>query len=531
MVSILNSFLIALYPTLALLSHNIEELLLSSALRALLVSVIVWCLLLLILQLIVKDWGKASLLCVVFLILFFSYGNIYSLLKQRSFAGFSFGHHKILFPLWILAAVVWFWWVTRKLRNPAKVIKFFNTFGVVLILLPVSTIISHQLKGSEEKQIHSEVNLGNRPDINRISPDIYYIILDGYARADILEEVYGYDNSDFINYLQERGFYVAEKSNSNYNQTASSLASSLSLEYVNDLLETMAIDSKNRQPLANRIKFSVVSELLYSRGYEVVAFETGYERTELENADHYWSLESEVVPQITSLWRFNAFESLLIESTMVRIVFDLYFLSPDIFPQVMLEPEYQAHRERILYAFEKLDDIAKMEGDFFVFAHLISPHPPFVFGSQGEAINPNRAYRIADGDSYQGDKNEYIKRYKDQLSFINVQVMQVIDRILTKSDTPPIIIVQGDHGPGAYLVWDSAEKTNLKERYGILNAYFFPDGNYDELYPSITPVNSFRLVFNSQFGTDIELLQDESYFAPWMRPYDFVRVTDRINSE
>ncbi|MHA2429196.1 MAG: sulfatase-like hydrolase/transferase, partial [Candidatus Hermodarchaeia archaeon] len=422
-------------------------------------------------------------------------------------------------------------WVSRKLRNPANVIKFFNIFGIALILLPVSTIISHQLEGSKDKLIRSGFNPGIQPDINRISPDIYYIILDGYARADILEEIYGYDNSDFVNYLQERGFYVAEKSCSNYNQTASSLASSLSLDYVNDLSKTMASDSKNRQPLANKLKFSVVSELLDSRGYEVVAFETGYERTELKNADHYWSLESEVVPQITSLWRFNAFESLLLESTMFRIVFDLYFLSPDTFLKVMLESEFQAHRERILYAFERLDDIAKMEGNHFVFAHLISPHPPFVFGPQGEAINPKSAYRIADGDFYPGDINEYMNGYKDQLSFINVQAMKVIDRILTRSDTPPIIILQSDHGPGAYLIWDSAEKTNLKERYGILNAYYFPDGNYDELYPSITPVNSFRLVLNSQFGTDIELLQDESYFAPWMRPYDFVRVTDRINCE
>jgi hypothetical protein len=531
MVSILGSFLIALYPALALLSHNIEELHLSSALRSLLVSVIVWGLLLLILQLIVKDWGKAGLLCSVFLILFFSYGNIYSLLKQRSYAGFSFGHHKILLPLWILVAVFWVWWVSRKLRNPANVVKFFNAFGIVLFLLPVSTLISHQLKGSKEKPIHSGVDPGNRSDINRTSPDIYYIILDGYARADILEEIYGYNNSGFINYLQERGFYVAEKSSSNYNQTAASLASSLSLDYVNDLSETMAADLKNRQPLANRIKFSHLSELLESRGYEVVAFETGYERTELENVDHYWSLETEVIPQFTSLWRFNAFETLLLESTMARIVFDLRFLSPDIFRQVMQRTEYQAHRERILFAFDKLDDIATMEGDYFVFAHLISPHPPFVFGSQGKAINPNRAYRIEDGDSYPGDKNEYIKGYKDQLSFINVQVMQVIDRILTTSDTPPIIIIQGDHGPGAYLVWDSAEKTNLKERYGILNAYYFPDGNYDELYPSITPVNSFRSFLNYQFGTDIELLPDESYFAPWMRPYDFVRVTDSINYE
>ena len=107
----------------------------------------------------------------------------------------------------------------------------------------------------------------------------------------------------------------------------------------------------------------------------------------------------------------------------------------------------------------------------------------------------------------------------------------MIDQILSKSDPAPIIIIQGDHGPGAFLVWDSPYKTDLEERFGILNAYYFPGGDEGWLYPSITPVNNFRIVFNRYFHANYEILEDDSYFSPWMRPYDFTRVTGLIEFE
>ncbi len=37
--------------------------------------------------------------------------------------------------------------------------------------------------------------------------DIYFIVLDGYGRSDVLKEFYEYDNSDFLRGLKEKGFY------------------------------------------------------------------------------------------------------------------------------------------------------------------------------------------------------------------------------------------------------------------------------------------------------------------------------------
>ncbi|HZD56325.1 MAG TPA: sulfatase-like hydrolase/transferase [Anaerolineales bacterium] len=362
-----------------------------------------------------------------------------------------------------------------------------------------------------------------------VRPDIYYIILDGYGRADVLKELYGYDNSEFLEFLKARGFYVAEDSHSNYNQTALSLASSMNLKYINYFSETLGVDTKKRFEVAQLIKRNLIRELLGARGYQFVSFETGYERTEIRSADFYWSASSDVVPQVTALWKINAFESLLLESTAFRAVLDMPILSPEALRRIALNPEYEAHRERVLYTFSRLDDVTEMDGNFFVFAHIISPHPPFVFNANGEAITPAKAYRIADGDYYLGPREEYLKGYRDQVLFVNSHLEAVIDRILSQSNPPPIMIIQGDHGPGAYLVWESPEKSNLKERLSILNAYYFPGGDQGWLYPTITPVNTFRIVLDRYFGESYDLLPDESYFSPWLRPYDFTNVTDLIS--
>jgi hypothetical protein len=54
----------------------------------------------------------------------------------------------------------------------------------------------------------------------------------------------------------------------------------------------------------------------------------------------------------------------------------------------------------------------------------------------------------------------------------------------------------------------------------ILNAYYLA-GDNSTVYASITPVNSFRLVFNQVFDGSLPLLEDESYFSYYESPYNF----------
>ena len=89
---------------------------------------------------------------------------------------------------------------------------------------------------------------------------------------------------------------------------------------------------------------------------------------------------------------------------------------------------------------------------------------------------------------------------------VNARLIPILQEILDRSSTPPIIIIQGDHG--FPVIKDTPSTGNISP---ILNAYYLPGLGQDGLYPTISPVNTFRLIFNDYFGGQYELLLDQSY--------------------
>ncbi|MDH7512698.1 MAG: hypothetical protein QHH14_07120, partial [Clostridiales bacterium] len=119
---------------------------------------------------------------------------------------------------------------------------------------------------------------------------------------------------------------------------------------------------------------------------------------------------------------------------------------------------------------------------------------------------------------------QYIENYRKQAIFITRRIMVVISQLLSRPSVKPVIILQSDHGPGAYLHWEDPGQTDLRERMSILNAIYFPTQNYHELSEYMTPVNTFRVVFNEVFAEGYDLLPDRSFFSTWSRPYEFHEV-------
>jgi hypothetical protein len=147
----------------------------------------------------------------------------------------------------------------------------------------------------------------------------------------------------------------------------------------------------------------------------------------------------------------------------------------------------------------------------FVFVHLVIPHHPFVFGPNGENLSS-----IGSGVPKGVPKfEEYKIKYPDQVRYINKRITAVVDLILQSSPNPPIIVIQGDHGPAPFDV--------NERRMKILNAYYFPD-DLEGLYPTITPVNTFRLIFDKYFGQNYPLLEDRSLYSAYDIPYNYEEV-------
>ena len=102
-----------------------------------------------------------------------------------------------------------------------------------------------------------------------------------------MRELYDYDNSDFTDYLESKGFYVASKSAANYSQTYLSLGSMLNLNYLEEVLPWITTESKDKHWWKYPIRDFQFFRIIKKFGYKIFAFSSGYIHTELIDADVY----------------------------------------------------------------------------------------------------------------------------------------------------------------------------------------------------------------------------------------------------
>ena len=168
-----------------------------------------------------------------------------------------------------------------------------------------------------------------------IEHDIYYIILDDYARSDILQKLYGFDNSDFIDFLHEKGFIVPVSDHSNYPTTPLSVASTLNMDYIQALTSGLE-NSHNRWLMEPFIDHSRVRALLESQGYKTISLSTNWTITDNQTTDMYYH------PYPVML---SDFESFVLDRTPLK------YFKPALSSFASV-PSVTTHREIVRYNFE-----------------------------------------------------------------------------------------------------------------------------------------------------------------------------------
>ena len=481
----------AAYPLLALLAHNISQVRWTAGIRPTVVSVLGAGILFLLLRLIYRDWHKAAYATSGLTVLFFTYGQVYNQLG---------GNKTPHLATWMglawtaLAVLIVTWAVRHRFPNAALILNVISLGLTVYVLVQVVTEIPPApVKANKPADPNAPVEALHIP-AGQTPPDIYYFILDSYGRNDLLKRNLQYDNTGFIYDLQKLGFYVAQCSQSNYPRTDVSLGSSLNMGYLQDLNPAkFTPQNEDRSQLWQSILNSTVTDELKGAGYKTVAFATGFAFTEMTSADVYISPSPVIAP-------LTEFEVLALETTPLRHLQDLGWVN-------LVNIDGQRYRERTLLALNSMDRLARMAGPKFVFIHLVIPHPPFVFATDGTPLDPSK---YMDENGIYSQVN-YYAGYRLQAGFINDQMEKAVTTLISKSRTPPVIIIQGDHAP-----WLQTNNDEFK----ILNAYYLP-GHEDKLYPTISPVNSFRLVLDTYLGGDYPLLEDKSYYSPIPHVFDF----------
>ena len=452
--------LLAALPVLFLYSMNMEEVGIADVPLPMLVLVIGILVFMGLVRLFVKDWNKIALIATSFLILSFLYVPIRGLFQFWIIAG-SLRDTILWGCLWLLLYSIPIFLILKSHRDFSMVTRFLGTTAIALLIISLANIGIYQIGASSPTTEEVDGGLVH----GEVQPDIYYIILDEYVRDDALEEIYGYDN-ELTNYLVGKGFYIASESLSAYWMSVPSMASTLNMEYIDEA--EYGYGEKIRM-----LQNSKVSQLLKSMDYHYIFVTSGALEAGIERYAELRVSQREIFGIRTS-----KFAIYVIQATPLN-PFILRFVGHD-------------WREGILYCFDEIAEVPNIEAPTFLFAHIVCPHTPFVFDQDGNPIEYRGPYLL----------DEHREKYLDQLIFLNKKVEALVEEILLNSDTPPIIILQGDHG-----LRHSDE--DEKWRHAILNAYHLPSKGDQLLYPTICPVNSFRIIFNHYFDADYELLEDK----------------------
>lgn len=515
---IVHPFLIGLYFILGPLALNLNYLPMQDVTSSLLFTFTLSGFFLIVSYFIAKDWDRAGFVTSFSLIYFFLYGHIYFLLKGKKVFGQDLGQPLLIF---IFLSLIIYLFVSKRLWNRLQNKKFvtqvLNLIAAVSLIFPGTQITSYvisnrgQLEGEKETDMNHFV--GDLTLSNRHTPDIYYIILDGYGGNDVLSQMYDFDNSDFYSYLINRGFFIADESRANYVRTYLSLSSSLNLDY----LQAQGLygeNYSNYERLKDLIWHSQARKALEKLGYKTVSFDSGYDLTKIQDSDYFFH----------RYMQLNQYEEMLLTSSLIGLLDEVINLG-------LPMRTYDTHRQRIEDTFTNLKEINTLPGPKFVFAHLLLPHPPFVYTSEGQPRSNDSPYHIHDG-LYYFSMEEYKEGYIDQIIYVNNEFEKIIDAIIRESPTPPIIIIQGDHGPRAFTDGASVETSCWWENSSILNAYFFPSsGDSFLLYASISPVNTFRVVFNSFFQADFPILEDKTLSFFLDQTGNFIDVTNKTKQK
>ena len=344
--------------------------------------------------------------------------------------------------------------------------------------------------------------------------DVYWLVYDRYGSDRSLETLFDVEN-DLTPWLRERGFTVLDDSHANYVATSLSMATTLNMRHLEDLTGIPATsESSSYDPVYARLQGSIVTRQFQALGYRYVHLGSWWNPTRIdETADRNYNPDG-----------VNDFTAVLFETSALPLAVEALGWEE--------EPpsEHTKHVKHNTIALDTLDRIRGEGGPKFVLGHILLPHPPYVFDSDGRPMTAAEAESLEDKDAG-----------RRQLAYTNSRIKAFLEGLLALPEAQqPIIILQADEGPWTdpYFAdkvnydWTTASPDELEVKFGILNAWYVPDGaDALQLDPEQTAINTFPVLFSRYFGLDYPLLPDRvTTSSGWNRPFKLIDITDELPS-
>ena len=395
-------------------------------------------------------------------------------------------------------AILWFFMFICILLVTLKLIKnqFFSEFlfviGLALIALPLIQTFHHH--STKEDDLATQNKISTQPV--HFKPNIYYFVLDGYARQDILKSQFNYSNDDFIKSLKERKFFVAEKSLTNFPITHLSISTSLQMDFITNSAQKKSISPADVSHIFQGDNHLV--KYLKNAGYTYLRYGNKMWGMGECGPDADICINDEIKSKKIEFHLNNTATNFLMLTPAYGIIFRIFdFFSSD---------EQLTGLGKIMYFLKNFQ--SNKNQNTFLFAHVLAPHPP-------PQYDEDCKYTLEKINMVKWNKSEFLS----QIPCVNADIIKIIDLILTKDKSNPIIVLQSDHGPSIrnqflkpFTQWN---KDDFLERYAILVAALIPEHCKTYAYNTISPVNIFRLVLGCMQNTQPTFLDDDLFYATY----------------
>jgi hypothetical protein len=490
-----HPLLLAAYAVLFLYASNLTEADFGQVFPVLLLVIGAVGVLLLAGSVVLRDALRAAVLLSAAVAVFFGYRHVAILTDGLPIEG------RPVQVAWLalgLGALLLAWRGGRPLLIATRAL---NALGLALVIVALVTIVPHELGQLGRPSSGPALLPSAVPVEGAERRDIWFLVFDRYGSAESLRLNYGIQEK-LTPWLEERGFHVSPDAHANYVRTGLSLASVLNLDYLDAI--------PGYQTAALALRQHAVGRFLTERGYT------------------YIHIGSEYGPTRTSDLADNRTYSDV--SDFANALFDSSLAAEISERGGRIKPNRQRRVDWSRFALKALADARNEPGPKFVFAHLLLPHPPYVFDADGSVVSDAVAARRSMAEGYEA-----------QMTYLDTRIKEQVEALLARpEDEQPIIILAADEGPyppryegdpdiaggEADFDWSTATDDELRTKFGILHAMYLPGVPQEDIPGSFTEVNTFRLVFNEYFDADLPLLPNR-ILAPGPKR-ELVDIADRL---
>jgi hypothetical protein len=505
-----HPLLFAIYPVLFLYGQNLGEVTLGDLVAPIAIVVVASLVVYAVARLVLRTSGRAALATSLLVVTFFAYGRVLD-----AVAGSPIGGGRLL----VVAGVVVVLGMAAILlvkRDPARLNRGLDLVGTILTIVAIVGIVSYELPRAL-RPAGAPAPVNNVTATETTTRDIYYIVVEDLGSPKVLEDHFGLTDPHAFDWLTELGFQVPADSDTNYGKTIHMLASTMNMEYLDDLAASVGPESSDYHPLYRLVDDNAAARFLKAQGYRYLHIGSWWDPTEKSSiADVNYGISAP-----------SDFTEALVKTTMLpEITSRLPRIGIHLPAAVELSGE-GAQFDGAVFGFQKLKDLAPAPGPKFVFAHFLVPHDPYVFTEDGKRLTPQARDGLTRKQAFLG-----------QAMYVNHQLEAIARALLSGPEaTRPIVIIQTDEGPNPpgldddaeTFSWTAASQEDLEIKYPVLNAFYLPGVTDSKVYDGMSTVNTFRLLFSTYFGADLPLLPDRQYiYRDKAHPYAFTDITDRL---